>query len=481
MATSELAIRFTEGKYATRLEVSRDLKMSLIDNIWNSILSYRSNFNRYLTIKSIEKNQLVLCFCASISGEANSCFTKINKFTREHINLSPANGDLEYFETQAYILALKAIAKDNDLEVSEQYLRDIISGNVKVLDPSHQILANYYTALKYAKENYSKNINEDFLGEIFAKVNGTEEFYQFYRDVEDKNRENRVIIDRVYTCAPVALIPTMMDSLFNFLAISDLPSTCKASIAYYYISYIRPFNKYSDAIAILIAKSILASSDFGPSALLLPLESIIIEKQEELAKIFVEVQKTNDTTYFVNYMLSFIKNKCDELTDVIINAKATEIKKDFYRLDEPEKTAINIPQEKPEEVKQEVVEEVKEGTKPVEQVKKLVEDNSNLVNNQVIQEQVAVTYIPPALDERQAARLEVHLLEMDPLLKKHEAKFYARHCTLGKRYTIAQYKKSIGCVYETARTSMDHLVTLGYYRKEMVKNKHVYTPIPKQN
>ena len=180
-------------------------------------------------------------------------------------------------------------------------------------------------------------------------------------------------------------------------------------------------------------------------------------------------------------MLSFIKNKCYELTDVIVNAKATEIKKDFYRLDEPEKTAINIPQEKTDEVKQEVVEETKEVAKPVEQVKKLVEDNSNLVNNQVIQEQVAVTYIPPALDERQAARLEVHLLEMDPLLKKHEAKFYARHCTLGKRYTIAQYKKSIGCVYETARTSMDHLVTLGYYRKEMVKNKHVYTPIPKQN
>jgi hypothetical protein len=26
---------------------------------------------------------------------------------------------------------------------------------------------------------------------------------------------------------------------------------------------------------------------------------------------------------------------------------------------------------------------------------------------------------------------------------------------------------------------MDHLVELGYYRKEMVKNKNVYTPIPR--
>ena len=485
MATSELAIRFTEGKYATRSEVSRDLKMSLIDNIWNTILSYRSNFNRYLTIKSIDRNQLVLCFCASISGEANGCFTKINKVIREFSELNPSNGDLKYFEDQALILGLKSIAKDNDLEVSEQYLRDIIHGEVKFIDESHKILVNYLEALRFAQENSKREIDENFLGDIYAKVNGYEEFNQFYREVEDNHAGNRVIIDRIYTCAPVALIPSMMDSLFNFLKTSELPSTCKAAIASYYISYIRPFTKYSDVIAVLIAKSILASTEFGPSALLLPLESIIVEKQEELAKIFVEVQKTYDTTYFVNFMLAFIKNKCDELTEVIRNAKAKEIKEDFYRLDEPEKTAIAIPEEKVEEPtpveEKPIVVEQKVEVKKEEQVnKKLVEDKPILVNNQVSQEQVAVTYIPPVLDERQAARLEVHLLELDPSLKKHEAKFYARHCTLGKRYTIAQYKKSIGCVYETARTSMDHLVASGYYRKEMVKNKHVYTPIPRQ-
>ena len=97
------------------------------------------------------------------------------------------------------------------------------------------------------------------------------------------------------------------------------------------------------------------------------------------------------------------------------------------------------------------------------------------------EEQIAVAYVPPALDERQASRLAQHLLELDPSLRKHEAHFYARHCTLGKKYTIAQYKKSIGCVYETARTSMDHLVELGYYRKEMVKNKFVYSPIARKD
>ena len=50
----------------------------------------------------------------------------------------------------------------------------------------------------------------------------------------------------------------------------------------------------------------------------------------------------------------------------------------------------------------------------------------------------------------------------------------------GKSYTIAQYKRMIGCVYETARTAMDHLVELGYYRKDSSNKKFIYTPIPRK-
>ena len=116
--------------------------------------------------------------------------------------------------------------------------------------------------------------------------------------------------------------------------------------------------------------------------------------------------------------------------------------------------------------------------KPVEQPK--AEIAAELPPQQPVQEQIAVSYIPPALDEKQALRLEQHLLELDPSLRKHEARFYARHCTLGKSYTIAQYKRMIGCVYETARTAMDHLVELGYYRKDSSNKKFIYTPIPRK-
>ena len=505
MATSELAIRFTENKYATRSEVSKELKMSLIDNIWSNILAYRSTFNHYLTIKSIEKNQLFLCQCPSISSLSNATDVKLLRSMKEYSHLNSMTGDLAYFEDRCLILSLKEIAKEKDLEVSEGFLRSLIHGEVRELSKENQILAHYLSALNFIKNKYLSPIDEDFLAGLYSKLTGNEELTSFYREQEDRNRENRVIIDRVYTCAPVSLIGGMMNSLFDFISTSTLSAACKAAIAYYYIVYIRPFNDFSDEIAVLVAKAILAHNDFGEVGALLPIESILAQDQEEIAKLFVEVQKASDTTYIVNFMLRLFANKCDEMLDIIANAKADSMKRDFYRV-EPEKQAMEAPKEfhearyeqttlfeqpKVEEKKEEPVYIVKEPepapmvkqeeVKPVVKEVVVQEPVKEITPEHLAEEQIAVAYVPPALDERQASRLAQHLLELDPSLRKHEAHFYARHCTLGKKYTIAQYKKSIGCVYETARTSMDHLVELGYYRKEMVKNKFVYSPIARKD
>ena len=75
---------------------------------------------------------------------------------------------------------------------------------------------------------------------------------------------------------------------------------------------------------------------------------------------------------------------------------------------------------------------------------------------------------------------EDNLLELYPTLKKGQAEFYSKHCTLGKYYTIGMYKKENDCAYETARTSMDNLASLGFYKKENIRNKFVYTPNPLQ-
>ena len=73
------------------------------------------------------------------------------------------------------------------------------------------------------------------------------------------------------------------------------------------------------------------------------------------------------------------------------------------------------------------------------------------------------------------------LVELYPNVKYTQALFYARHRTVGRFYTIGQFKDFFECAYETARTSMEFLTSVGLYRKEQLKNKFVYTPVDLNN
>ena len=227
----------------------------------------------------------------------------------------------------------------------------------------------------------------------------------------------------------------------------------------------------------------------------LPLVRQIVSK-EEAARIYVEVQKTADVTYFVDYAFKYLSKYCDTFLDDIATAKVAEMRADFYQVDE-EKPIQEVEIPEPARVEtmdlfaEEAEEKVEEAAPaPVQQVEKTREEPQKVIAVETpkkktvkvtyVQEELAVAYIPVALDEKQAVLLEQDLLERDPELKKGEAKFYARHCTKGKKYTIAQYKKSLHCAYETARTSMDHLAELLYYRKEKIKNKYVYIPVERE-
>jgi hypothetical protein len=292
----------------------------------------------------------------------------------------------------------------------------------------------------------------------------------------------------------------MMNNLFTFIATSTLSTSLKAIVVYFYINYVKPFAKYSEEVALLMAKAILAHEAFGETVVDLPIEQLLTLPVEEVARIYVEVQKTADVTYFINYSARHLTQCFDSYLDDIAKSKVDAMRQDFYKVDE-EQEEVEIPVEDIEEEKAESVdlfesaqeEEEKVEEKPApavepkpipqpasEQPQVVEQPKKKTVKVTYVQEELAVAYIPVALDEKQAVLLEQDLLERDPELKKGEAKFYARHCTKGKKYTIAQYKKSLRCAYETARTSMDHLAELLYYRKEKIKNKYVYIPVEKE-
>ena len=495
MAGNDLAMRFTEDKYATKNEVARELKISSVDTFWANILSYRSHFYHYLAVRTIEKNMLLFCGCPAVNSLVNNVEMKLIRANREYCLIPPNSKQYRQLYSAFGKESLRILNDVEQLGVEEGYLESVLRREVVSAIPNNMLLVNYVKALAYIKRAYVNPINEDFLADLYAKLLGTEELTEFYRNSEDRNPENRVLIDRVYTSAPVNAIGGMMNNLFTFIATSTLSTSLKAIITFFYINYVKPFSKYSEEMAVLMAKAILAHEAFGETVVDLPLEKLLLLPGEEAARIYVEVQKTSDITYFVNYVFKYLSRYCEDFLDEITKSKVTELKEDFYQVDE-KLEEVEVPVQQPaqpekfetidlfeasEEPKQEepVVaqpvssnEEVNE--QPVPQPKK------KTVKVTYVQEELAVAYIPVALDEKQAVLLEQDLLERDPELKKGEAKFYARHCTKGKKYTIAQYKKSLRCAYETARTSMDHLAELLYYRKEKVKNKYVYIPVEKE-
>jgi hypothetical protein len=53
MATNELALKFTNEIYATKQDVIKSMKTTLIDHVWNQIIEYRGNFMIPLALKHI--------------------------------------------------------------------------------------------------------------------------------------------------------------------------------------------------------------------------------------------------------------------------------------------------------------------------------------------------------------------------------------------------------------------------------------------
>ena len=481
MGANDIAVRFTEDKYATKNEVSRELKISMIDGVWDKILSYRAPFCHYLAIRSVDKNQLRVCLCPTISSYLNSVEAKLLRIVSEANKLDSVNSDKQYFRQSCLVKNLQNVALANLAISDEEHVRGVILGRANDV-----ALANYLRATKYVESRYANIINDDFLADLYSKVTGIDELTSFYRVREMEDSGANVMVSRVYKSAPSHMIETMMESLFNFVEKTTVSPLCRSLISYYYIQFVKPFEKYNNEIAVLFAKAVLAHYSLGEFAIYIPFETLLNENETEMEKIFHDVQVSSDVTYFLNYALRFMNREFDKMLDSLAEYTTKIIKDEFYTLDEefavsepvkeePAPVVMETPKVEPAPAK----EEVRPEPAPIIVEKKVVEEKVEVKTSPVVEKPagLAVSYIPEELDEKTATRLERHLLELDVRLSKGQAHFYARHCSLGMYYTIDQYKKCVKCVYETARTSMDKLVEFGYYAKTQVGKKFVYTPV----
>ena len=450
MGNDELAIRFSNDVYATRSEVMKSLGTSLIDAIWTNIIKYRGQFTRYLALRGIDNGQLTLVMTPRIADTVNALERKLMKAYLRVYKVPKESYGLARYQEKFFVAELTDIAKKYRLVVDEPFLRALINDSLSTISPDRLILANYLAALRYVKNNISDPIDDAFLADVYGLLTGQADLQHLYREREMANPDQKALIGKTYAAAPLSRIEEMMGQLKEFIVHADLSPLVKAVIAFYYIVLVKPFETYSEEIAILTLKSVLAHADYDDVPVLLAIEEWLIDQNDELARTLAEVQKTGDLTYILHSFLPLADKTITSLLDEVITIE-----------------------------KQALMEETMPVSEPIKEVS--VERTPTPVTKPLnIDERMALPGAPIALDEVDAARIEEHLMETNPSLKRGEAYFYARHCTIGKYYTIAQYKKTLGCAYETARTSMDHLVYEGYYRKEMLKNKFIYTPIPRR-
>ena len=459
MPNYELAIKYSNDVYATKKEVADYMRTPMVDSIWQNILEYRSHFTKTTQLKHITGDLYTICLTPSISEKINNIERRMMRLYSQYLRLIVNKND-EIYLRLSYKDILEVVAKNYNLSLDEISLNRILSKNVQAISPELMVVYHYYLALEDIAKNYMVDIDGTTFKKYLNIIQGVDS--SLFRTSEIQNVLSKSLINKLYLGIPVSSIEKSMDSLYLFLKNDSFGMFVKAVCALYYVYYVKPMETYSEEISILIFKDILANGGLDELASSLNFEELLSNK-EEIEKYILESQKTLDLTYLLMYVISKTEEILSRAFKLIGNAKASEISKEMFEEEIPASSVMPDLSDLDEKV----------------EVKNLSKENpSDHALN--LNQNIAINTIPTGLSESEAKVLEEHLLELNPNLSHGQAYFYARHCTVGMSYTISQYKKEVGCAYETARSSMDKLVYLGYYKKEILKNKFIYIPVKKK-
>lgn len=458
MATSQLAITYTDERYLTKKGIAEDLGTSLIEPIWSQVQSYRLSKSKTLPLKNLANRNFTLCL-----SEGN--LAKFDQFERKLLSLSSSyvslfDADMKgKFDRSALLNCLKPLSSYLGLGNSDLVLKAMINKMHRGGDEKEAKLVHYLSGLLSLHENYlGVEPNEDSLYEIKKTVYGKEpsSYYRLY-DLPHRGARN---------FAPFMSIEDCMSSLWAFLS-SNERLVAKLAGAYFYLDYLHPFEEGNLESACLLAKTVAAKEDLGQISALIPFEALI-SKEPRWDEIVLESNRSADLTYACIRMIEVLSPLIDEMLNLIV-----KIKKDAY----VEETR-SIPKEEKVEIKKDEPIEIKPEPKK-EEIKEIVveKEEKTIPIVPVIEGEIALSAPKSTLSEKEIKETAKYILQTNPSIRKPQALFFASHCSIGHYYTIQDYKKATRCAYETARTSMDNLAAEGFYKKLQIKNKFVYTPI----
>ena len=295
MVSSDLTIRFTDEKYASKSEVIKELGTSLVDNIWANILAYRRSHYIKTTLKCLDYSDLLLYKGDGTDNLISSFEEKLSHYISECEFFSGDDSLFEQFKLNSTANLISYLSSFHKQEKSEALSRGLVKGTIKPNNEIDEFLLRYQRVL----DNLANfTIDEEFLLKLHAEVSGSNEGY---RHADDNSINNRVLIDRLYSSAKVAYIPMFIGQLINFINNSELPFVYKGIIACYYLNLVKPFNNYNEEVSLLLLKAILMNEGVGPLIKIVPLEKVLSLPNDELSKMLNDSQRYSDVTYFLSH------------------------------------------------------------------------------------------------------------------------------------------------------------------------------------
>ena len=458
MAGTDLNQKYTIEKYYSKNELSRALGTNLIEPFWKEIIDFRRRFSIELPIYDASHFHFALTFIDTVQGKTAQANDRVSAYVGGISKLSTDTIARHTFRREMLLQALRQVAKYNKLDTSDVTLINILEK--QPVDDKYVVLVRYCEALENLKNNSFDNIDESFLAKNYAILRGEDELTGFYREDDRETASSKSLVDREYDEGiPSHMIDECVGSLMNYVNNFDVSLVARISAIFFMFNYIKPFESYNMELACLLAKRVIAATSIDTSSIYIPIEAFLNER-DFYGDVSKEVKRTHDFTYAFLLGSNIINSAFD-----LANSKITQVR--GSSIDEEIKIGTNekkIKEEFGDNVQKSSHKEYSKGETKAE-IQKRIEAN-------VIEE--------GHFSEKELKAKMNDLLEMDPMLKKSQAHFYVHHCTMGRYYTIQQFVKFEGCVYETGRTSMDDLAKLGYYRRDQIKNKFVYTPINKE-
>ncbi len=482
-----IAETYTDELYLSKNELKTALHTSLIEGPWNEIAGYRKRFSVRLEMQTIKGHPMGAILTQAIRAKLNLVevdFRRLINKMRTIAGDELADGDrLLRFAEMHDVAALEG-------KMNDPAIKAYLSSRYRPAgEEGHDRVINFGKTLAHFLAHAPIPADDQFLGTAYGLLLNTDALLSFYRESDPDGAAKRAALTNSdYPYCPFEKIPVLMDGLYAMIKNVGVPAILKAIVAFFYITALAPFESRNEELAILMAQDILAADDYGSEAFYLPFSALLVPS-EKRENAILNTKRTGDVTYFLYYAISVLRARCNELMDELVRQGAEVYRKEAYLVDEGLEEPSDRGISSSERFDQMSLLDEAETPKPVRPaaprpapVPKAVERPTPAPKRvepepKPAGQEISLGRAPKALSDREVKEYTQYLLESNPNLNKNQASFLASHCVIGHYYTIQQFKKHARCAYETARTSMDKLAAEGYYRKEQVKNKYVYTPI----